>query len=392
MRRVLRLAYKTTIEDFPAERTNSCRRTLNRDTNPGHSIHMHDITPTCIDLIAGSLQVSDSAKDVYKRGVRQVLLITLCLNVAVVIGKLIVGLLAGSLSVVSDAIHSAGDSINNIVGLVVMRYATAEPDEEHPYGHDKFETLAAFTLAGFLFFTCYELCVSAFKRLVSGDVSQPKISALTFGMMIATIIINLIVTTYEHRCGKRLKSKLLIADAIHTRSDVLVSCSVLIGLFLIQRGYIWLDPLVSFGVAVFIAWNSCQIVKVTAPVLVDAAPVPPTHITEIVENVPGVHSVHHVRSRAHGNEIFIEMHLRVSPGIERNHVVSHAITEMAAQGVVEEEYRRVTATFHLEPMSSEETSTEQTTSVVINCHDRNQPQLTLTQSCPTCHALTIQAS
>jgi len=344
---------------------------------------MHDITPTCSELIAGSFQVSDSTKDVYKRGVRQVLLITLCLNVAVVIGKLIVGLLAGSLSVVSDAIHSAGDSINNIVGLVVMRYATAEPDEEHPYGHAKFEALAAFTLAGFLFVTCYQICVSAFKRLViSRHASQPRISALTFGMMIATIIINLIVTIYEHRCGKRLNSKFLIADAIHTRSDVLVSCFVLIGLFLIRQGNIWLDPLVSFGVAAIIAWNSCQIVKVTAPVLVDAAPVPPTRITEIVESVPGVHSVHNVRSRAHGNEIFIEMHLRVSPGAERNHVVSHAITEMAARGVVEEEYRRVTTTFHLEPMSSEETSPEHTISGVINCHDRNQPQLTLTQPCP----------
>jgi cation diffusion facilitator family transporter len=367
-------------------------RALNRDITPSHSIHMRDITPTCDELIARSVQVSDSAKDAYKRGVRQVLLITLCLNVAVVIGKLTVGLLAGSLSVVSDAIHSAGDSINNIVGLVVMKYATAEPDEGHPYGHAKFETLAAFTLAGFLFVTCYELCVSAFKRLVSDHASQPKISALTFGVMIATIIINLIVTTYEHRCGKRLKSKLLIADAIHTRSDVLVSCSVLIGLFLIQQGNIWLDPLVSFGVAAFIAWNGCQIVKVTAPVLVDAAPVPPTHITEIVESVPGVHSVHHVRSRALGNEIFIEMHLRVSPGVEHSHVVSNAITEMAAQGLVEEEYRRVTTTFHLEPMSSEETSTEQTTSVVINCHDHSQLQLILTQSCPICHAMTVRAS
>src|SRR5262249_11747573 len=324
---------------------------------------MHDITPTCSESIAGSFQVSDSTKDVYKRGVRQVLLITLCLNVAVVIGKLIVGLLAGSLSVVSDAIHSAGDSINNIVGLVVMRYATAEPDEEHPYGHAKFEALAAFTLAGFLLVTCYQLCASAFKRLVGSHATQPKISALTFGMMIATIIINLIVTIYEHRCGKRLNSKFLIADAIHTRSDVLVSCFVLIGLFLIRQGNIWLDPLVSFGVAAFIAWNSFQIVKVTAPVIVDAAPVPPTRITEIAESVPGVHSVHNVRSRAHGNEIFIEMHLRVSPGAERNHVVSHAITEIAARGVVEEEYRRVTTTFHLVPMSSEETSTEQTASV-----------------------------
>src|SRR5215510_16058296 len=142
--------------------------------------------------MAMNAQTGSVSAEAYRRGVRRVLIVTLALNLAVVAGKLIAGLLANSLSVISDAIHSSVDSINNIVGLVVMRYATAEPDEEHPYGHAKFEALAAFTLAGFLFVTCYQICVSAFKRLViSSHASQPKISALTFGMMIATIIINL---------------------------------------------------------------------------------------------------------------------------------------------------------------------------------------------------------
>ena len=90
----------------------------------------------------------------YQRGVRHVLLLTLLLNLMVVIGKLIAGVLAGSLSVISDAIHSATDSLNNIIGLIVTKYAAAEPDENHPYGHAKFETLAAFVIAGLLFVTC----------------------------------------------------------------------------------------------------------------------------------------------------------------------------------------------------------------------------------------------
>src|SRR5215471_668589 len=105
--------------------------------------------------------------EAYGRGVRRVLLITLALNIAVVAGKLIAGLLAGSLSVISDAIHSSVDSLNNIVGLALMRYATAEPDEGHPYGHGKFETLGAFAIAGFLFVTCYQISVSAVGRIFS---------------------------------------------------------------------------------------------------------------------------------------------------------------------------------------------------------------------------------
>jgi len=285
----------------------------------------------------------------YKRGVRRVLLVTLALNIAVVIGKLIAGLLAGSLSVISDAIHSSVDSLNNIVGLVVMKYATADPDEGHPYGHAKFETLAAFAIAGFLFVTCYQISLSAIKRLFSHDQAAPEITALTIGVMIVTIIANIIVTVYERREGRRLQSAFLIADSSHTRSDVLVSCSVLAGLILIRLGFVWLDPIISLGVAVVIAWSGYQIFKATVPVLVDAAPVPSSRIAEIVKNVPGVHSAHDIRSRAHGGEMFVEMHLHVEHEVEHDHVASHAITEEIERKLAEE-FGRVTATIHVEPL------------------------------------------
>jgi cation diffusion facilitator family transporter len=285
----------------------------------------------------------------YQQGVRRVLLVTLVLNIAVVIGKLIAGYLAGSLSVISDAIHSTTDSLNNIVGLVVTKYAAAEPDETHPYGHAKFETLAAFIIAGFLFVTCYQISLSAIARLFSKGHAAPEITALTIGVMVATIIINIFVTIYESREGRRLNSEFLIADAIHTRSDVLVSCSVLTGLILVRVGYVWLDPVVSLIVAAVIAWNGYQIFKATVPVLVDAAPVPPTRIAEIVEGVPGVHSVHDVRVRSHGGEMFIEMHLHVAPRLEEDHILSHAITEAVEQRLIEE-FGKVTATIHVEPL------------------------------------------
>jgi cation diffusion facilitator family transporter len=143
-----------------------------------------------------------ASKIEYRRGVRRVLIVTLCLNIAVVIGKLIAGLLAGSLSVISDAIHSTVDSLNNIVGLVVTKYATAEPDEGHPYGHAKFETLAAFVIAGFLFVTCYEIGTSSFKRLFNADAPSPEITALTIGVMIVSIAANLIISSYAIQLAK----------------------------------------------------------------------------------------------------------------------------------------------------------------------------------------------
>ncbi|MGH9841395.1 MAG: cation diffusion facilitator family transporter [Blastocatellia bacterium] len=297
-------------------------------------------------------QAANPDGNAYRSGVRRVLLVTLALNIAVVIGKLIAGLLADSLSVISDAIHSSVDSLNNIVGLVVMRYATADADEEHPYGHAKFETLAAFAIAGFLFVTCYQIGLSAFKKLFSQDAPAPDITAFTIGAMVATIIVNVFVAVYEHREGQRLKSEFLIADAIHTRSDILVSASVLAGLFLIRLGYVWFDPVVSLGVATFIAWNGYQIFKTTVPVLVDAAPVPSNQIAEIVAGVPGVHSAHDIRSRKQGNEMFVEMHLHLAHEVETDHVVSHDITEEIERRL-KKAFGQVTATIHVEPLPVE---------------------------------------
>ncbi len=292
-----------------------------------------------------------TTSDGYKNGVRRVLLLTLMLNLIVVVGKLIAGTIAGSLSVISDAIHSSVDSINNIVGLVVMKFATAEPDETHPYGHAKFETLGAFAIAGFLFVTCYQIALSAIKRIFGESPPNPEVTYLTIGVMAVTIVVNIFVTVYEHREGKRLGSDFLVADAIHTKSDVYVSFSVLIGLILIRMGFYWLDPVVSLGVASFIAWNGYQIFKATVPVLVDAAPMPAETIANLVHEVQGVHSVHDIRSRSHGGEIYIEMHLHVKEHIEKDHVASHAITEEVERRL-EKEFGQVTATIHVEPVPS----------------------------------------
>jgi cation diffusion facilitator family transporter len=290
----------------------------------------------------------------YRRSVRRVLLITLALNLTVVIGKFIAGILAGSLSVISDAVHSSVDSLNNIVGLVIMKYATAEPDDEHPYGHAKFETLAAFAIAGFLFVTCYQIAVSAFTRIVTPPAAPPEISKLTVGVMIVTILVNIIVTVYEQREGQRLKSEFLIADAVHTRSDVLVSFSVLAGLGLVKLGYVWLDPVIALGIAGVIAWNGYKIFKATVPVLVDAAPVPAQKIAEIVAKVPGVHSAHDIRSRIQGGTMYIEMHLHMQPNVERDHVKTHDLTEEIERRL-EAKFGKVIATIHVEPFSMLET-------------------------------------
>ena len=129
------------------------------------------------------------------------------------------------------------------------------------------ETLAAFAISGFLFVTCYQIASSAIGHFLSPTDHHPEISKLTIGVMLVTIVVNIFVAVYEGREGRRLRSEFLIADAIHTKSDIIVSFSVLVGLGLIKYGLVWLDPVVALGVAVVIAWNGYEIFKATVPVL-----------------------------------------------------------------------------------------------------------------------------
>src|SRR2546427_7822653 len=148
------------------------------------------------------------------RAVRRVLGGLLIANIAVLIAKATVGMLAGSLAVLGDAVHSSVDAVYNVLGLIVVRVASREPDEEHPYGHGKFETLGALAIVVFLSITCFELVRSAIGRLISGG-HIVQMSDLSLALLLATLGTNVLVALYENRPGDQLSSELLIADAAH---------------------------------------------------------------------------------------------------------------------------------------------------------------------------------
>jgi cation diffusion facilitator family transporter len=282
----------------------------------------------------------------YHRSVQHVLWVILFLNLAVVIGKGAAGWMAGSLTILGDALHSTTDMLNNIVGLVLMRFASAPPDKGHPYGHGKFETLGAFSVAGFLFITCFEIISRALGRLFANEVERPEITLLTVGVMVLTLIINIFVATYEARRGRELRSELLIADATHTRSDIYVSASVLASLFFIWIGYSSIDPIFAIFIALLIAYNGYQLFRQTVPILVDAAMIDQRRIEQIALSVPGVKDIKNIRSRGRPGDLFIEMVVTIDANsLER----AHAITENLEQAL-RGEFGRTTITIHFEPI------------------------------------------
>lgn len=283
--------------------------------------------------------------DGYHRQVMQVLLWILLLNLIVAIAKLIAGIASSSLTVVSDAIHSSVDMLNNVVGIVVIKFASTPPDREHPYGHAKFETLAAFSIAGFLFLTCFELGLRAFRQLFSNDLQPPSITAATVATIVMTLLVNIFVTRYESRRGQELGSELLIADAIHTRTDVFVTISVLLSFILIHSGYYMVDALFALGIAGVIAWSGFDLFRQTVPVLVDAAMVDEHRIEQIVAAVSGVRSCERIRSRGRPGDLFIDLVLKVDAQALED---AHEITEEVERRL-RAEFGKASITIHFEP-------------------------------------------
>jgi len=219
------------------------------------------------------------------------------------------------------------DALNNVVALAAVKAASAPPDDEHPYGHAKFEVLGALAVVAFLSITCFELVSAAIGRLL-GDPAPPRLDLLTFAVLLGTMAVNVAVAWTENRAGKRLNSVLLKADARHTGTDVLVTASVLGGLFIVSRGWTAADAWLGIVVALLIAHSGWEILRQAIPSLVDRAAIDAARIHRFVSEVEGVRDVTEVRSRGDlDGAAFVELTIEVDGGrtVEAGHQVADAV-------------------------------------------------------------------
>ncbi len=278
--------------------------------------------------------------------VRRVLRGLLVANIAVVIAKVAIGVAAGSLAVIGDAIHSSVDAAYNILGLIVIRVAARAPDEDHPYGHRKFETLGALGICVVLSVTSFELARSAIGRLSAGGHAV-QITDVGLALLLATLATNVFVAWYENRRGQQLASELLIADAAHTRTDVFITIGVLIGVLFSRQGYLWVDPVVAIVIAVLIVRVAYTILQRTVPVLVDERAIPEPTIRKSAQAVDGVVSAYGIRSRGGNAGVrYAEVTIAVDPNanVATAHAIADAVEERLKKDLELEE-----VTVHVEP-------------------------------------------
>jgi cation diffusion facilitator family transporter len=243
-------------------------------------------------------------------GVRRVLGGILVANIIVVIVKYSVGIETNSLAVFGDALQSSVDAANNLFAIFVVRVAYKAPDEDHPYGHAKFETLGALLIALLLALSIFELVRGALVRLISG-APPLNVSSVALAFLVFTLVVNVGVVWFETRAGRRLNSDLLLADALHTRTDVFITLGVLGGLALARAGLGWADPVLALMVAILVGRAGYQILRRSIPTLVDERVFDWATIQREAEGVDGVKSAYAIRSRRAGDRRFAELTIAV---------------------------------------------------------------------------------
>ncbi len=277
--------------------------------------------------------------------VQRVLIGLLVANLGVLGAKFTIATGTGSLAVLGDAVHSSVDAMNNILALAVMWVAAREPDEDHPYGHGKFETLGALAIVVFLSVSGFELVKGAITRLTAG--TEPLvISGLQLSLLVGTLGVNTIVAVYESRRGHALDSEILLADAAHTKADIFITLGVLVGVLLSQAGYVFADSLVALLVAGVIFVLAYGIVARSVPVLVDQHVAPSSTIQVAAEAVDGVIRAYGIRSRGSRDRHFAELTIAVngSTSVEAAHRIADAVEARLRSDIQLHE-----VTVHIEP-------------------------------------------
>lgn len=259
--------------------------------------------------------------------IRTVLVRVLVLNLAVAVTKLAYGYASGALSILSDGFHSLTDSASNLVALAAVSIASKPPDQDHPYGHRKYETLAAGAIVVFLTLVMSEMTRAAFGRFTSGGV--PEITPVSFAVMGVTLGINLAVVRAERQAAARLSSELLLADAMHTRSDVFTSIAVIAALGASWLGFPILDPIAALVIVGFIGRAGYQIAREAARILSDQIVISEEDIQRVVLNVPSVLGCHRIRTRGSPDYVFLDLHVWVDGQtvLEDAHAISHEVKD-----------------------------------------------------------------
>jgi len=298
------------------------------------------------------MEIRDEERDKRKSNVA---LLSVTSNTSLVILKLVAGMMIGSVSVISEAIHSGMDLLAAIIALFAVRKSGKPADEDHPFGHGKVENISGTLEAFLIFLAAIWIILEAVKKLK--DPEPMDEAWLGIAVMLVSVVANIIVSMRLFHVGKETDSVALMADAWHLRTDVYTSLGVFGGLTVIFIGGFvlpgvnlqWVDPVAAIGVALLIMRTAYHLTVESARDLVDVG-LPLEEVEEIGRHIrafaPTIRGFHRLRTRKAGASRFVEFHIRVDASMSVDE--SHRIADMITCSI-KQHYPGTTVTIHIEP-------------------------------------------
>jgi cation diffusion facilitator family transporter len=267
-------------------------------------------------------------------------------NTLLIIMKLIAGLISGSVSIISEAIHSSMDLIAAIIAFISVRVSDNPPDSRHPYGHGKLENISGVIEALLIFVAAIWIIIEAMKKFF-GEKTELDSIALGAIVMIISSLVNIIVSRRLYKVARETNSVALEADALHLKTDVYTSLGVAVGLVLIMvTGISWLDPLVAILVALFIIRESYHLLARAFTPLIDTA-WNVKEIEELERILSGMEvNYHDLRTRKAGNYRFIDLHVEIPEDVSVGS--AHDYCDRI-EDELSGNYQNLTVTIHVEP-------------------------------------------
>jgi len=255
--------------------------------------------------------------------------------------KLFAGIFAQSAAMISDAVHSMSDVFSTIIVMIGIKLANKKSDKEHPYGHERFECVAAIVLAAVLFATGAGIGWSGIKKAIAGnygDLAIPGILALVAA--IGSIIVKEAMYWYTRGAAKRINSSALMADAWHHRSDAFSSVGSFAGIFGARLGFPILDPLACIIICLFILKAAIDIFRDAVGKMTDRACDDETiaKMRDLILSQKSVEGIDGLKTRLFGDKIYMDVEIRVDAlvRLEEAHLVAQAVHD-----VIEEQFPKV---------------------------------------------------
>ena len=290
--------------------------------------------------------------DARYKEVRKVTLVGAVLDLLLGVVKIVIGISSGSQALFADGVHSLSDLATDFLVLFAAKHSHREADAEHPYGHGRIETVATVALGAALIVVALGISYDALRRMLEPELLMHP-GMLAMAVALVSVVSKEVIYQYTARAARRLRSKMLLANAWHSRTDAISSIIVMIGIGGAMAGYPYLDAIAAVAVALMIAKIGWDLLWKSLQELIDTS-LEDEQLEAIRNSIIGVHGVnalHMLRTRRSGNDALVDVHILVDPALSVSE--GHQIGEQV-RGVLIDQMEEVSdVTVHIDPEDDE---------------------------------------